>query len=62
MITVYTDREHSKQFDADQASVEKDGTLVLYKWLRIGRYRCPLNKTIVDTFAPGKWVRFTHDD
>lgn len=61
MITVHTTREDSQQYDADQGVIGKDGTLTLYKWLSIGRYRCPLHRTIVTTFAPGKWANFSPD-
>lgn len=61
MITVFTTREHSEQYDADQGVVEKDGALTLYKWLTIGRYKCPLNREIVTTFAPGKWANYHKD-
>lgn len=62
MITVFTDHEHSQQVDADQGVIEKDGTLTLYRWLKIGRYKCPLKREVASTFAPGKWAHFSKDD
>ena len=61
MIFVRIDRETELSYDADQAQQEPDGTLKLYKWTQIGRYVCPLNKTLVETLAPGKWASFSKD-
>lgn len=43
---------------ADQAKAEKDGSLVLYAYERIGPYACPEKKHEVVRFAPGKWASY----
>lgn len=61
MLTVRIDHDIEESHDADQGVIDKDGTLTLYKWLSIGPYKCPLHKTVVVTFAPGKWASFSKD-
>lgn len=61
-IIVQIDKDTEQSYDADQGVTEKDGTLHLYKWEEITcGYKCPERKTLVATFAPGRWSNYFRD-
>lgn len=60
MIFVRVDKESADAYeDADQAVIDKEtGSLVVYKWLKIGPYKCPMKRQEVARYAAGKWMNF----
>lgn len=63
MINVHLSNDEIAQYDADQGWLDRDGTLILYKWETItAGYKCPLRKEEVARFAPGNFIRFTKED